>query len=337
MLVEPGLDRAVLVAALVGGYGLDAPTLSFVPAGETSWCYRVADGRGRRWFLKLSPSEAVEPARAELALRLADALADLSLAAPRPHPTRSGRLWCPVEGLRMAVFELVDGEPLGDQDLANAAVAQGVARLVAAIHAATPALRVPVPFTETFEVWADGLGLGLDRLGRDIGGADPLTATARELVWPQRAALLAMLERVRSLGDAARSTGAARVLCHGDLIVDNLLLDRGGRLWVVDWEAAVLAPRELDLALFTGEGFGRFLAGYQDAAGPQDLDPDLIAFFLLRRNLDDLVDWLGAVLDRDRPDAQRHADLDGLRWCLARWGLLQARIDHARRLLTRRR
>jgi spectinomycin phosphotransferase len=337
MLVEPGLDRAVLVAALGDGYGLDTRSLSFVPAGETSWCCRVADGRGGRWFLKLSRPEAVEPARAELALRLADALADLDLPAPRPRPTRSGRLWRPVEGLRMAVFELVDGEPPGEQDLADAGVAREVARLVAAIHAATAALRVPVPFAETFGVWADGLGLGLDRLGRDGGGADPLVATARALVGPQRAALLAMLDRVRSLGDAARSRAAARVLCHGDLIVDNLLLDRGGRLWVVDWEAAVLAPRELDLALFTGEGFGRFLAGYRGAAGPQDLDPDLIAFFLLRRNLDDLVDWLGAVLDRDRPDAQRRSDLDGLRWCLSRWGLLQARIDHARRLLTHRR
>jgi hypothetical protein len=129
------------------------------------------------------------------------------------------------------------------------------------------------------------------------------------------------------------------VLCHGDLIGDNLLRDRGGRLWLVDWDGATLAPRERDLALFAGQGFQRFLDNYQRAAddGGFDLDPDLVAFFLLRRNLDDLVDWLGAVLGNDRPDEQRRGDLDGVQWCLSRWGVLEARIAHARLVLARRR
>jgi hypothetical protein len=62
----------------------------------------------------------------------------------------------------------------------------------------------------------------------------------------------------------------------------------------------------------------------------------LVTFFLLRRNLDDLVDWLGGVLNTDRPDAQRRADLDGVRWCLSRWGVLAARIQHTRLVLARR-
>jgi spectinomycin phosphotransferase len=127
------------------------------------------------------------------------------------------------------------------------------------------------------------------------------------------------------------------VLCHGDLIGDNLLRDRGGRLWLVDWDGAVLAPRELDLALFSGQGFERFLAHYRAAAGARDLDPDLVAFFLLRRNLDDLADWLGAMLDRDRPELQRHADLEGIRWCLSRWTELEARIEQTRTLAATRR
>lgn len=71
--------------------------------------------------------------------------------------------------------------------------------------------------------------------------------------------------------------------------------------------------------------------------GPAGLDPDLVAFFLLRRNLDDLADWLGAALEADRPDPQRRADLDGVRWCLSRRPELEARIDHTRRLLAQRR
>jgi spectinomycin phosphotransferase len=337
MLVEPDLDREVLAAALDHHHGLTARGLRFVPAGETAWCYQLIDERGQRWFLKLGRPGAIEPARAELALRLPSALAELGLPVPRPRPTRSGELWCWLGRLRLAVFELVDGEPLGETDLREPAMTSQVARLVAAVHAATPALTVPVPFVETFEVWADGLHRRLDELDPGARPAGELVVEARSLVWPRRRMLLAMVERVEALGAAARSTAAERVLCHGDLIGDNLLLDRGRLVWLVDWDGATLAPREADLAMFTGEEFERFFAAYQAAAGVDGVDPELVAFFLLRRNLDDLVDWLGSVLDDDRPDVQRRADLDGVRWCLSRWAALEARIQRTRRLRARRR
>jgi spectinomycin phosphotransferase len=268
------------------------------------------------------------------ALQLCDALADAGMLVPRPRATRSGGLWCWLDGLRVAVFEFIDAQPLRDQDLRLPEMARQTARLVAAVHAATPALAMPIPFVERFEVWTDGLHRCLAELQPDTS-VDGLRGEVRVLVWPQRGALLAMQERLGALGEAVRSRPTEWVLCHGDLIADNLLVDRGGRLWAVDWDGAVLAPRERDLALFVGEGFERFLHDYEADSGTQDLDPDLVAFFLLRRNLDDLVDWLGAVLSGDQPEEQARAGLDGVRWCLSRWDALEARIEHTRRLLAR--
>jgi spectinomycin phosphotransferase len=336
MLVEPDLDRAVLTAALERHYGLAVSALRFIPAGETAWCYRVTDRNGGQWFLKLGRPGAIQPARAEFALRLADALVDLGVPVPRPQPTRAGELWCWLNGLRVAVFGFIDGQPLSDQDLRVSEVARQAAHLVAAVHAATPTLAIPIPFVETFQVWAEGLHRCLVELEPAAGRAGGLVAEARALVWPQRGVLLGMLERVQALGDAARSQPRERVLCHGDLIGDNLLGDRGGRLWAVDWDGAARAPRERDLALFAGQGFERFLDDYQGDAAKYGLDSDLVAFFLLRRNLDDLVDWLDALLTNGRPDEQQRADLDGVRWCLSRWGVLEARIQHTRLLVARR-
>ena len=336
MLVEPDLDHAVLTAALHRHYGLAADAVWFIPAGETAWCYQLTDEHGRRWFLKLGRPGAIEPARAEFALQLGGALAGLGLPVPRPQPTRAGELWCWLDGLRVAVFEFIDGEPLCDRDLRVPGVASQAARLVAQVHAATPAVTVPVPFVETFEVWTDGLRACLAELQPGVGGAGRLRAEVRALVWPQRGALLGMQERLLALGEVARSQPQERVLCHGDLIGDNLLGDQSGRLWAVDWDGAALAPRERDLALFAGRGFARFLDDYERAAGAHDVDVDLIAFFLLRRNLDDLTDWLGAVLTTERPDKQRRGDLDGVRWCVSRWGMLERRIQHSRLLLVRR-
>jgi thiamine kinase-like enzyme len=143
----------------------------------------------------------------------------------------------------VTVFEFVDGDPLDDRSLADPATARRVARLVAAIHAATPELAVPVPFVERFEVAGDDLRRRLAALDPGTGIAGGLVAEARALVWPQRGALLARLERVMALGATIAGAGSGEwVLCHRDLIVDNLLVDRGGRLWLVDWDSAALAP-----------------------------------------------------------------------------------------------
>jgi spectinomycin phosphotransferase len=338
MLVEPDLDRAVLATSLRRDYGLAASTMRFLPAGETAWCYQLTDERGGRWFLKLGRPGAIEPARGEFALRLGRVLAELGLPVPRPEATQGGALWSWLGGLRLALFEFVDGQPLSDHDVLAAGLTERVAGLAAAVHRATGALGMPVPFTETFEVWADGLRGCLAALERGARSADGLVAEARALVWPQRAALLRVLERVQALGAAAGCQPWERVLCHGDLRGDNLLGDHAGRVWLVDWDGAGLAPRERDLAGFAGQGFGRFVTGYERAAGGRgvDLDADLVAFFLLRRNLDDLVDWLGGLLAKDRPVEQRRADLDGVAWCLSRWAALETRIQHTRQVLARR-
>ena len=141
--------------------------MRFVPAGETAGCYQLTDERGGRWFLKLGRPGAIEGPRAEFALQLCDAWPAWGWGYPGPRPTQSGELWCWLNGLRVVVFECVDSQPLSDQDLGVPEVARQTARLIAAVHAATPALAIPVPVVEEFEVWADGLRRCLAELKPD--------------------------------------------------------------------------------------------------------------------------------------------------------------------------
>ncbi|HEU4399492.1 MAG TPA: phosphotransferase, partial [Actinomycetota bacterium] len=169
-----------------------------------------------------------EPARAEFALRLGGALAELGLPVPQPQPTRGGALWCWLGGLRLALFEFVDGRPLSDRDLSAAGLTERVAGLAAGVHGATGALAVPVPFAETFEVWTDGLRGCLAEL-EQASAARTGWLPRRGRWWPQQVALLGMQQRVQALGDAVGSRPRELVLCHGDLRGDNLLGDRAGR------------------------------------------------------------------------------------------------------------
>jgi hypothetical protein len=222
--VEPDLDRAALAAALQRDYGLAASAVRFVPVGETAWCYQVTDEQGGRWFLKLGRPGAIEPARAEFALELGRALAELGLPVPRPQPTRGGALWCWLGGLRLALFEFVDGAPLSDRDLSAAGLTERVAGLAAAIHGATGALAVPVPFAEMFEVWTDGLRSCLAELEAGAGGAERVGLPRRGRWCGRNTGPPRQQQRVQALGDAVRSRPRELVLCHGDLRGDNLLV-----------------------------------------------------------------------------------------------------------------
>jgi hypothetical protein len=331
MLVEPYLDTAALVAALRRDYGLAASAVRFIPVGETAWCYQVTDEQGGRWFLKLGRPDATEPARADFALRLGRALADLGLPVPRPQVAQGGALWSWLRGLRLALFEFVDGEPLSDQDLSAAGLTDLVASLTAAIHGATRALPAPVPLHRDLR----GLGRRTAPLPGQAGAERPpgrrigcRGAGAR--VAPEGAACKSRCRR--SGTPPARSRGSwccAMATCAGTTCWSTAPAGCG--------RSTGTALCERDLALFASRGFERFLAGYERAVGHGiDLDVDLLAFFLLRRNADDLVDWLEGVLTSDRPIEQRRADLDGVAWCLSRRTALETRIQHTREVLARR-
>lgn len=90
-----------------------------------------------------------------------------------------------------------------------------------------------------------------------------------------------------------REPPATAVLCHNDLNPLNLLWERSGRLWLVDWEYAGLGDRAIDVASFASQhGLDshrrrRLVGTYVAAGGVLDvnrLDLALWAF--------DYVQWL---------------------------------------------
>ncbi|GAA0431161.1 hypothetical protein Aca07nite_17770 [Actinoplanes capillaceus] len=60
-------------------------------------------------------------------------------------------------------------------------------------------------------------------------GHEPMPVTARGSVAPERLGELADLER------RLPSTAGGSGMCHGDLRVDNVLVDGSGRAWLCDW------------------------------------------------------------------------------------------------------
>lgn len=91
--------------------------------------------------------------------------------------------------------------------------------------------------------------------------------------------------------------------CRSAELVDSL----------VDWDDAVLAPREVDLMFVTGGvlAFAPVTGGDKDAFfdgyGPVDPDPARLAYYLTVRALYDVGDWAALAADPARGTAADRA------------------------------
>jgi thiamine kinase-like enzyme len=128
---------------------------------------------------------------------------------------------------------------------------------------------------------------------------------------PFRDEVAEQLDRLRDLQVAARATAWKPVLCHTDAAGDNILVTPTGELVLLDWDEAVVGPVENDFALLARDERpgGHALATVLRAHGGR-LDPDRLAFCMLRRYLGD------AAVRLARPPL----DLDDfLMWCVLPW------------------
>jgi spectinomycin phosphotransferase len=113
-----------------------------------------------------------------------------------------------------------------------------------------------------------------------VGGPADHLVRALTGEWCAAAGLVStLLEQADGLGRELRTRRTPSVVCHGDPHLGNVLIGADERVWLIDWDDAVLAPRERDLMFVIGgvlafapvspEEQSWFFDGY----GVADLDP----------------------------------------------------------------
>ena len=247
-------------------YGLVVGAFRPHPGGFESECW-VAD---EEWFVKVWRSRR-RPARLDL---LHD-LCAVGLPVPSPVRTVSGELHATWQGRPYAVFPYVHGHAQRDDEWRQAAQAL---RSVHELHA------VDLPRTTMDEP-------DISRLREHL--SHPwLRGRSHEVA--------ASLSRLDATTKRARAKAVRHVLCHRDFGGDNLLLAHGHVVAILDWEQAVMAPREHDLWIAAEVADGEsFLTEY----GARDLDLDHVEYSLLSRALRDMA--ARVLTDTDEPGVDK--------------------------------
>lgn len=340
MKSDPVVDHTCLIDALRRRYGIKAAQLRFVPVGFVSAVYVVEEPHRDtpRYFLKVWNSSrwgTISAGRLDTYLPLTEQLAGLRLRVPRVCYTGDGARKTSTAGLTLVLYEYLPFPTIDALDPPPPDLPEQFGRLAAQIHRATPSIDASGLAREQFDApFATTMMECMDALEGITDRRRPGQQTLRNLLLPQKKRIIALYERLCDLGEQARALGSRQVLVHTDLNGSNLMRAPDGHLIVLDWEGAMLAPPEHDLFLFSGAGFARVLRAYTQDAGPVQLHAATFGFYLYRRNLEDLTDWLVTILRENTDDTQDQIDLDGIqRDCLAGWPHLEDTIRHIASLL----
>ena len=268
---------------LLDAYGIEVRRLRRHPFGFESECW-IADDR---WFVKVWHHDPP----GNLAL-----LERLDLPVPIPLRTRDGALVATADAHSYAVYPYVRGRAATWADWAE------IARVMRRMHDIDIRL-------------LDAPSAALDRSGIE------LLRTRLDHPWirDRRDEVTRMVDRLEDVIERATNIVRPAVLCHNDLIGDNVLIGDDGRVVaMLDWDHADIAPCEHDVWIATE---GPMAAEFLGAYGAVDFDPTHLEYALLRRAVGDLAARVADEVDRPGIDT----------WGFDRWRRLEDNLD----LLTR--
>jgi spectinomycin phosphotransferase len=279
MLEKPNLQDEKIITCLRHDYGVRVTGISFIPAGNDSsaWVYQVRTDGTETFFLKLKRGTVSEPSVA-VPRYLKDKGIEQIVA---PLPTKTQALWTNVGQFALILYPFVEGQIGMEIGLSDKQWVEFGAALKN-IHSAKlpPGLLGRVP-KETFRPKWAGVVKELGTKIQECAFDEPFEKELASFWIEKRQEIDRILDRTSELAQVLRCKPLEFVLCHADIHTANILLDREKRMFIVDWDETVLAPRERDLMFVVGDVAARTKAErlFFSAYGEIDLDPVALAYY----------------------------------------------------------
>ena len=304
MLEKPNLAESSIAAALQAHYRIAVQSLEFLPIGNDAraWVYRI-ETAGRPYFLKLRQGA---PKRS--ALYVPHYLQRRGMInAVAPCATDSNQLCAAVDGFSLILYPWIPGISAWNLCLSSKQWTEWGAMMRSIHHTAiTEELAELVPCEQFDPKWI----MTLDRIHHLVAAGSVQNKIARAMapVWQSKQPQIEEArQRYLALGEQLRAVSPDWVLCHADMHKANIIIDESDAIHIVDWDEAVIAPKERDLMFFVADGHApeaadAFLRGY----GEPNADPIGLAYYRYDWALQEFCDngervFLSAALaDRER-------------------------------------
>jgi spectinomycin phosphotransferase len=306
------LDAAVMcdsiAATIESNYGVRPETVRFLLEGydPNAMVYQLIADDGAEHFLKVKRGGVDEQS-----LLVPSALDELGVPnILAPLRTRSSNVWCRVagdKGLGIILFPFVHGTNamhIGMTDLQWRTFGTSLRAVHASGLERSFHRRIR---SETFTLPSAARVREMQDLADREHFSNPIATTLAEFWRENRNRIDALIDRAESLGRSLQSRSFEMVLCHSDIHAANILVADDGRIWLVDWDEPIIAPRERDLQFIVGSHIARTVEPNEEelffeAYGPTEIDPGLLAYYRYERTIEDLGEFANTTFLDDHVD-----------------------------------
>ncbi|AFS79020.1 putative aminoglycoside phosphotransferase [Gottschalkia acidurici 9a] len=298
-------------------YDIEVNTIASQKGGWSALAYRIEDCTHTYFLKKYEKSRASTQKYTALIdqyIPITQWLiqySDLKGKLPVPLLTRDGTYKCEDKNAIYLLYEFIDGETVGEKTLTPKQVEQ-LGGLVASLH--KYGKEIPIHTEDIVESFEVPFIRELNKILLEKAGLLP--ATVKLLLQPYISSINILIDTLLKLQKNLKNSNIKRVLCHTDLHNWNLMESKG-QLILIDWEGLKLAPPEADIMFFTDKTYySQFMDAYRKTHKDFTLNQEALRFYQIRRNLEDIWEWLEQLLfDRQDEDAKNDS-IEGLQMAL---------------------
>ena len=309
---KPNLTDDQLATFVQTTYNLGAISLSLGNSGEDTWAYHVTDTvSDTKYFLKVYPPERDYPW--EAIVRGPHLLAQQGIRAVGAVDTQ-----IPIcEGHHVLLYPMIEGlsalqKPFDETQLKE------LGRTLAQVHGATETVTTQIECPrERFDTsaFATECQRVLDALPQAEHSPDPYRRQLAALLLPLRSRVQQELDDFIEYGQRARGEDVPYVLCHADPSIGNVIAN-GVRVYLIDWDGIVIAPKERDLMHFGADDqppSKPVYTGYKEVAGELNLNQTVLRYYSLHWNIQEVIDYGARLLFQDTHLTQKVHDLEEMK------------------------
>jgi spectinomycin phosphotransferase len=314
MREEPGIPKEQLQVCLEDQYGMSPATLDFLPCGldTRAALYRVVSEEGISYLIRVKSGPLYEPSC--LVPRF---LWDHGIeSVVPPLVSRTNALWTRLEDWTVTVYRFLEGDTGWAGMTDEHWKATGV--ICKRIHEASlPYEMLQSLRKETFDPtqyihWvaafeARHAGSELER---------PAERALYGSWMAHRPLIQGTVTAMEKLAGVLRRGKLPQVICHADLHPGNLLRDRAGQVFVIDWEDVMVAPKERDFIFVEQKrpagSLTQETAAFFQGYGHAEIDWEALVYYRHERVVQDLIECARNVFFRDDLGEMIKSDSAGL-------------------------
>jgi spectinomycin phosphotransferase len=292
---QSNLKDEEIIICLRDVYGLSVASIKFLNIGAdfNTSVYKVKTQSEDNYFLKLRSGEFLEAS-----VSVPQYLADLGITEViLPLATKTGQLWSNIGAFKAILYPYVDGHNGLEAKLSKDQWTQFGAAIKKIHSADIPSSTTKdVPHEMFSSKWRETVKAFLGRIENEVF-EDPVAVKMALFLKSKSREILKLVELAEKFAITIQKQPLEYILCHADIHGWNLIVDKQGALYIVDWDTLIFAPKERDL-MFVGAGIWEsgltateeeslFYQGYNQPK----INQDAIAYYRFERIIQDIGEY----------------------------------------------